>query len=47
VYGGRTIDLCNGGDTICGPGSNLNSAAHHEYVPGGTNQAASFAAGLL
>jgi cutinase len=47
VYGGRTIDLCNGGDGICGPGNINNSAAHHQYVPGGTNQAASFAAGLL
>lgn len=47
VYGGRTIDLCNAGDTICGPGSGLNSPAHHQYIPGGTNQAAGFVAGLL
>ena len=47
VYGGRTIDLCNAGDTICGPGDNIDSAAHHQYVPGRTNQAASFVAGLL
>jgi cutinase len=47
VYGGRAIDLCNGGDSICGPGSSLDSPAHHQYISGGTNQAASFVAGLL
>ena len=35
VYGARTIDLCNGGDTICGPGNNVDSPAHHQYIPGG------------
>jgi cutinase len=47
VYGGRTIDLCNAGDPICGPGNLNNRAAHHQYVPGGTDQAASFVAGLV
>jgi cutinase len=48
VYGSRTIDLCNAQDPICGPGNPLeNRAAHHQYVPGATDQAASFAAGLL
>ena len=47
VYGARTIDLCNAGDGICGPGSISDTGPHHQYVPGGTSQAASFAAGLL
>jgi cutinase len=47
VYGGRTIDLCNAGDPICGPGDLNNIAPHKAYVPGFTNQAASFAAGLV
>jgi cutinase len=47
VYGARTIDLCNAGDPICGPGNMNNMAAHHQYIPGGTDQAASFAAGLI
>jgi cutinase len=47
VYGGRTIDLCNAGDPICGPGDLDNRAPHHQYVPGPTDQAAAFAAGLL
>jgi cutinase len=46
VWGGRAIDLCNGGDPICQTdGQNL--AAHRAYVGGPTNQAANFAAGLL
>ena len=47
VYGSRTIDLCNADDPICGPGNMNNMAAHHLYIPGGTDQAASFAAGLI
>ena len=45
VYGGRSIDLCNGGDPICGNGS--NQAAHNQYAGAQTDQAASFVAGLL
>lgn len=47
VYGARTIDLCNATDPICGEGDLDNRAAHHQYVPGMTDQAASFVAGLL
>jgi cutinase len=47
VYGGRTIDLCNAQDPICGPGNLDNRATHHQYVGGPVNQAASFVAGLL
>jgi cutinase-like protein len=47
VYGGRTIDLCNANDPICGQGDLDNRAAHHQYVPGMTDQAASFVAGLV
>ena len=46
IWGGRSIDLCNGGDPICQTdGENTN--AHRAYVGGPTNQAANFAAGLL
>jgi cutinase len=46
VWGGRSIDLCNAGDPVCGPGDNI--AAHSNYGPAGlTNQAAGFVAGLL
>jgi cutinase len=46
VWGGRSIDLCNGGDPICQTdGESL--ASHRSYVGGPTNHAASFAAGLL
>jgi cutinase len=46
VWGGRSLDLCNGGDPICQ--TNGQSVAAHRAYPGGpTNQAASFAAGLL
>ena len=46
VWGGRSIDLCNGGDPICQTdGESL--ASHRSYVGGPTNQAANFAAGLL
>jgi cutinase len=44
-YGPKTIDLCHGGDPICGGGGDVN--AHHEYVPGLTDQAATFVAGLV
>jgi cutinase len=48
VYGGRTIDLCNGGDPICGKGNPFEDrTAHHQYVPGFTDQAATFVAGLV
>jgi cutinase len=47
AYGARTIDLCNANDPICGAGDLDNRAAHHQYVPGMTDQAATFAAGLL
>jgi cutinase len=47
VYGGRTIDLCNANDPICGQGDLDNRAAHHQYVPGMTDQAASFVAGRV
>jgi cutinase len=47
VFGARTIDLCNANDPICGEGDLDNRAAHHQYVPGMTDQAASFAAGLV
>jgi cutinase-like protein len=47
AYGARTIDLCNVNDPTCGEGDFDNQAAHHQYVPGMTDQAAAFAAGLL
>lgn len=46
VWGGRSIDLCNGGDPICQT-DGQNIAAHSAYVGGPTNQAANFVAGLL
>jgi len=46
VWGGRAIDLCNGGDPLCQTdGESL--AAHRSYLGGPTNQAANFVAGLL
>jgi cutinase len=45
VWGGRSIDLCNGGDPICGPGDNV--AAHRAYAGGPSNAAANFVAGLV
>jgi cutinase len=46
VWGGRAIDLCNGGDPICQTdGESL--AAHRSYPGGPTNQAANFVSGLL
>jgi cutinase len=47
VFGARTIDLCNATDPICGQGDLDNRAAHHQYVPGMTDQAATFVAGLV
>ncbi len=46
VWGGRSIDLCNGGDPVCQ--SNGESVpAHRAYAGGQANTAANFAAGLL
>ena len=45
VYAGRAIDLCTDGDPICSDGQNVG--AHSSYTPGMTNQAASFAAGMV
>ena len=45
VWGPRSIDLCNGGDPVCGPGEDV--AAHRAYAGGPTNDAANFVAGLL
>jgi cutinase len=45
VWGGRSIDLCNGGDPVCGSGEDV--AAHRAYAGGPTNTAANFVAGLL
>jgi cutinase len=47
VFGAKTIDLCNAADPICGEGDLDNRAAHHQYVPGMTDQAATFVAGLV
>jgi cutinase len=47
AYGGRTIDLCNAGDPICGKGDLSNDAAHHQYAPARTDEAAAFVAGLV
>ena len=44
-FGSRTIDLCNANDPICDKGDLENRAPHHEYVPGMTDQAATFVAG--
>ncbi len=44
-FGGKTIDLCNQGDPICSNGNQWK--AHLGYVPGMTNQAASFVAGRV
>jgi cutinase len=47
AFGSRTIDLCNPQDPICESGDLSNRAPHHQYVPGMTDQAASFVAGLV
>jgi cutinase len=46
VWGGRSIDLCNGNDPICQT-NGQNIAAHSAYAGGPTTQAANFVAGLL
>jgi cutinase len=46
IWGGRSIDLCNGDDPICQTNGESLSA-HRAYAGGPTNQAANFAAGLL
>jgi cutinase len=46
VWGGRSIDLCNGGDPICQT-DGQSVAAHKSYAGGPTNAAANFVAGLL
>jgi cutinase len=46
VWGGRSIDLCNGNDPICQTDGE-SVAAHKAYAGGPTNQAANFIAGLL
>lgn len=46
VWGGRSIDLCNGNDPICQT-DGQSVAAHRAYPGGPTNQAANFVAGLL
>lgn len=45
VWGGRSIDLCNGGDPVCTSGDDV--AAHRAYAGGPTDAAANFIAGLL
>ncbi len=46
VWGARSIDLCNAGDPVCGPGDDV--PAHSNYVSAGfTDQAAGFVAGLV
>jgi cutinase len=45
VYGAKTIDLCTDGDPVCSNGQDTN--AHTAYIPGLTDQAASFVAGLV
>jgi cutinase len=46
VWGGRSIDLCNGGDPICQTDGE-SVPAHKAYAGGPTNQAANYVAGLL
>jgi cutinase len=46
VWGGRSIDLCNGNDPICQTDGE-SVAAHKAYAGGPTTQAANFVAGLL
>jgi cutinase len=48
VWGGRAIDLCNGGDPICQTdGENLNAHKSPNYTGGLVNQAADFVAGRV
>ncbi|GAB3006333.1 cutinase family protein [Mycobacterium bourgelatii] len=44
-FGDKILDLCNQGDPICSDGNQWK--AHLSYVPGFTNQAASFIAARL
>jgi cutinase len=44
-FGGKILNLCNEGDPICSDGNVWK--AHLGYVPGLTNEAASFVAGKL
>ncbi|OSC42967.1 cutinase family protein [Mycobacterium decipiens] len=44
-FGSKTINLCNDGDPICSDGNRWR--AHMGYVPGLTNQAASFVASKI
>jgi cutinase len=46
VWGGRSIDLCNGGDPVCQTDGE-SVPAHRAYAGGQTNTAANFIAGLL
>ena len=46
VWGGRSIDLCNGGDPVCQTDGE-SIPAHSAYPGGPTNTAANFIAGLL
>jgi cutinase len=46
IWGGRAIDLCNGGDPICQTDGE-SVPAHKAYAGGPTNDAANFVAGLL
>jgi cutinase len=46
VWGGRSIDLCNGGDPVCQTDGE-SVPAHKAYAGGQTNTAANFIAGLL
>jgi cutinase len=46
VWGGRSIDLCNGGDPVCQTDGE-SVPAHSAYAGGQTNNAANFIAGLL
>lgn len=46
LYGGKTIDLCNGADPVCSDGDDVG--AHSLYVQAGlATQAASFAAAQI
>ncbi|MER7006207.1 cutinase family protein [Dactylosporangium sp. NPDC000555] len=48
VYGPKTKEFCNAGDTICGNGDGGNRLAHLQYATNGSvQQAAQFAAGKL
>lgn len=46
AWGGRSIDLCNGGDPVCQTDGE-SVPAHRAYAGGPTNTAANFIAGLL